>query len=334
MFKSAVYKLTFFYVVLAISLSLFFSVALFYFAHTELKEGLSRQYNELTLKESDSSLRSYRVVNEGLNQASNHLLLDFIYLNVSVLVLSALIGYFLAKRTLRPIQASLLNQTRFAEEASHELKTPLTAIKASSEAELMTNKKNISGYRKLVQANIKDIDKLQELINYLLEIAKEGNIKPENMEKLEIETLINDVLETLQSKADQKQIKIFKDISKTKFRGDKTAIRQLLIIILDNAIKYSKEEKTIEIYSKPQNNNLLIRIKDYGIGISSNELKHVFERFYQAPKQGSSNKSFEGFGLGLFIAREIVKKHSGKITINSKDGDNSYTVIEVLLPLK
>ena len=334
MFKSAVYKLTIFYVILAISISLIFSSVLFYFAHNELQEGLTKQYAELTIKDGDTSIQHYGVLNKELNHASNKLLLIFIYLNLGVLILAALIGYLLAKRTLKPIQRSLMNQTHFAEEASHELKTPLAAIKASSEAELMTNSKNIKSYRKLLKANIKDIDKLQELINYLLEIAREGDIGHLNKQEINIKNIFNEALSVIQIKARPKKI-IFKNkIKSIVFEADPVAIKQLLLIVLDNAIKYSSKDQEIEINTHSAKQELTISIKDHGIGIDKKDLKHVFERFFQANKNKASDLPIDGLGLGLYIAKEIVRRHSGTINIDSHQGNNSGTTIKINLPIK
>ncbi len=326
MFKSAVIKLTLWYVVLALSLSLSFSGILFYFAHNEIKEGLDRQYNELTINEKDT-VRSPRIISANLKESTQHLTADFMLLNVVVVIGASFFGYILAKRTLKPIEEAHDALNRFSMEASHELKTPLTSIRAATETVLITN--DTVNYQKTLQDNLEDINKLDRLTSYLLQVAQNGYDVPHSLnESMNIKTLIMESIKSHQTLIKKHNLKIIKDLQPLQIEANYFSLNQLVNIILDNAIKYNQKNGTIIIATKTEKAKLLIRIEDSGIGINKSDLKNIYNLFYRSKHSSQLN----GFGVGLYLAHQIVARHKGKIDIKSKV--NKGTVVQVWLPLK
>lgn len=324
MFKSAVLKLTLWYVILALSLSLVFSTALYLFTNNEIKEGLRHQYSELTKSETDH-VKSPSIVGEEVQISSGHLILDFLYLNIGVLVLSSLIGYFLAKRTLKPIKEAHIAQVRFSEEASHELKTPLTSLKIATELALIKPKENSNEIISTLKDNLKDINTLENLINYLLLVAR--GEKEDQFEEINSVNIASQAIENVSLLAKSKKIKIETKISKIDFKASKFKMIQLLSILLDNAIKYSPVKTKILLSITKYKNQIVIKIKDQGSGIDKSEISHIFDRYYRS--KNSKNKN--GFGLGLSMAKEIVKKHKGTIEVESKLNKGTSFIIRIPL---
>ena len=130
--------------------------------------------------------------------------------------------------------------------------------------------------------------------------------------------------------AKKKEIKIANEVSKLSTKADKISIIELIVILLDNAIKYSPKKSVVVISSELQRNKVVLSVSDKGVGISYKDLPHLFDRFYRA--DSSRNKSeVEGYGLGLAIAKEIIDKHKGTISVRSILGKGS--TFTVSLPL-
>ncbi len=324
MFKSAVLKLTLWYVMLALALSLAFSTALYLFANKEIQEGLDHQYSELTKAETDQ-VKSPSIIGSELRVSSGHLVLDFFYLNASVLVLSSLAGYFLAKRTLKPIKEAHLAQVRFSEEASHELKTPLTSLKIATELALLKPKENPKELIKTLKDNLKDLNTLDNLINYLLLIAR--GEKEDQFEEINTQEISTQAIENINLLAKSKKIRIDTKVAKINLKASKFKMIQLLSILLDNAIKYSPPKSKILFNINRSNNQVIIKITDQGYGIAEDEIPHIFERYYRSKVFKSKN----GFGLGLSVAKDIVKKHKGTIEVKSKINKGTSFIIKIPL---
>ena len=242
--------------------------------------------------------------------------LVFIFLEVIIFILSRLISEWITK----PARESFEKQKQFIADASHELKTPLSVIVASSEA-LEDNPKE-----KKWLVNIKEeANRMNLLINDLLELAKSEQktdiLKDGDLSKVvELSTL------TFEGKAFESNIKIDYDIdSNIKMKMSENSIKQLVEILLDNAVKHSKEKSTINISLKEDNNQVELLVKNKGEAIPKGEEEKIFERFYRVDK--SRNRNSNRYGLGLAIAKNIVLNHNGKISAYSSDGTTTFKVL-------
>ncbi|MEO6843724.1 MAG: PAS domain S-box protein [Ginsengibacter sp.] len=216
----------------------------------------------------------------------------------------------------------------FISMASHELKTPLTSVKGYVQMLQIKHEKSEDSFL-LNSLNIMDkqIRTLTKLINELLDLSK---IKSAGLnfykEHFEITGLINEIVHEVKHINPHYQISLMVK-EKAMVYADRDRIGQVLINFLTNAIKYSPQSKTIKVECSIQDDNVIIAVQDFGIGISKKDQEKVFERFYRV--EGKNERTFPGFGIGLFIASEIIKRHNGKIWVKSDFGKGSVFSFEI-----
>ncbi|MEO6838469.1 MAG: PAS domain S-box protein [Ginsengibacter sp.] len=218
----------------------------------------------------------------------------------------------------------------FISMASHELKTPLTSIKGYVQMLQMMHEKSEDSFLRTALSTIdRQIKTLTNLITELLDISKikSGGLTF-NKEYFEINDLINEVVDEVKHINPDYQIPVNVE-EKVMIHADRDRIGQVLINFLTNAIKYSPGSNVVEVKCSVENNLLTVAVKDFGIGISRKNQGKVFERFYRV--EGTNERTFPGFGIGLFIASEITKRHNGKIQVESELGKGSVFSFE--LPL-
>jgi PAS domain S-box-containing protein len=205
--------------------------------------------------------------------------------------------------------------------ASHELKTPLTTIKGYTQmVEDKVKDINDEKLNEYLKRTNKYIDKLTDLINDLLDIARiQAGRMTFNKTVFDIYDLIKDCVETVQAGTQTHTVKI-ENNKHIKINGDRLRIEQVLINLLNNAIKYSPEAEKVIIIVEKQENNIILSVKDFGIGIPEDQKEKVFERFYRTE---SAEKNFSGLGVGLYISREIIFRHMGDMWVTSEVGKGS-----------
>jgi PAS domain S-box-containing protein len=210
----------------------------------------------------------------------------------------------------------------FISMASHELKTPITSIKGYVQI-LQSMYKN-SADTVLVQSLDRvhvQIEKLTTLIGDLLDVSKiRTGTLTFHKQRFDMNSLIKEEIEGLEIIYPNHKI-AFENHASTIVFADRERIRQVLINLISNAIKYSPKNGNIIVKSVVEKQRILVSVKDEGIGIDKNYQRKIFERFYRV--EGKSEKTFPGFGIGLFIASEIVKRHKGSIGVESKPGKGS-----------
>lgn len=266
---------------------------------------------------------------ERITEGRGHLLGRLVILNLLVLVVGAAISYYLARRTLQPIENSMVAQDRFVTDASHELRTPLTAILASNEVALRKPHITLKQAKDVIKSNMEEMVKLKDLSDGLLSLARQdtGTIitKPVSLQDVAGEAM-NRVLQAAQAK----QVSIQDDVSAIKVSGDTQSLVQAVTVLLDNAIKYSPEKSTIHLEGHAKDGDGYLSVRDEGTGISPKDLPRIFDRFYRAdPARTASDTS--GHGIGLSIAQKIMEQHHGKITVSSAPDQGSTFTLQ--LPL-
>lgn len=331
MFKEASLKLTVWYLAIIMLISVVFSIALYQLATREVGFGL-RAPQIMTDHMSQDSIIIFQdldqVRNQRVEESRDRILNDLFIFNFIILLAGGVISYKLARRTLEPIEEAHNSQARFTADASHELRTPLSAMRSEIEVALRSKKITEKEIRNLLSSNLEEISRLTILSESLLKLARYQHGLPEStLEKINTEKMISNIVKNIQNKLTSKNIIINKKISTKTLYGDSTMLNELITIILDNAVKYSKENTEINITMKQIGNDSELIISDQGIGISVEDLPHVFERFYRAD---SSRGETQGYGLGLSIAGEIVRLHKGKIDIKSVLGGGSE--VKIILP--
>lgn len=238
--------------------------------------------------------------------AANDLLLTLVISGIAIELIVAGVSFYLAEESIKPVREAYEAQKVFIANASHEIKTPLAAIAANLEAA------DIHGNKWLKNVE-HETEKLTALNNELLTLARTDLIEKSTLDEVELNKLVNEVIQSFESRLSK-----IKFISKLGARGkmklSAADYRQVLSILLDNAIKYS--DKIIQL--RLTNNELMVA--NDGTVIAEKDLPHVFERFYQA------DKSSEGVGLGLSIAKSITMRNGWDLSVSSDDKMTYFTL--------
>ncbi|MGE6540269.1 sensor histidine kinase [Bacillus luti] len=239
------------------------------------------------------------------------------------------IGFFLAGRALVPIQNSWEKQQQFVSDASHELRTPLAVIQSKTDVLFQSPSATIEEKAMDISTISKECRRLSKLVSNLLLLARSDSNQIEMDKKtFGLDKLLEEIIEPYKEIASYQEkamiLKVERDIS---FMGDRERIHQMMVILLDNAMKYTNEGGHIQIDCTQTSGSIRIQVKDDGIGVKEDDIPKLFDRFYQGDKARSTS---EGAGLGLSIANWIVEKHYGKILVESKWGEG--TCFEVILP--
>jgi two-component system OmpR family sensor kinase len=225
--------------------------------------------------------------------------------------------------TLERLDQLFASQQRFLADVSHELRTPLTVIKANADLMRMMKVVDFESLNSIEE----ETDRLTRMVGDLLLLAQaESGKLPLTFQTVELDTILFDVLKELRLLAgDRVQLKI-SEIDQVQVNGDPDRLKQVLVNLISNAIKYTPGKGTVTLeLSKVADQSRLI-IRDTGPGIPAEDLPHIFERFYRAEKSRTRAKS-AGFGLGLSIAYWIINNHGGRIEVDSQeDQGTSFTI--------
>lgn len=310
------------------SLSIGCSVALYHVSSSELARSAERPYSISSVTIGGNDLYN-RQRQEILDQDLGHLKLNLIIFNVIVLVVGGGVSYALARRTLSPIEETLESQTRFTADASHELRTPLTAMQTEIEVGLRNPALSKSEAVELLKSNLEEVAKLKSLSEGLLALARQDNDTSEEPSASLKETL-DEALRPIQKAAQTRKIVISNNAHDLKLKIGPRKLVELIIILVDNAVKYSPTGSEISITSSKDAKNGIINITDQGIGIRATDLPHIFDRFYRADSSRSKIDT-KGYGLGLAIAKKIVDQFGGSIEVRSSVGKGS--TFSIHLPL-
>jgi len=322
-FRSAYIRLTLFYVLIVMVISLSFSAVLYGISYQELGRGLNRQAQSICNAGPSDGFRCSPLIelekirHTQLDESRIHLLLNLVYFNILILLASAILSYLLAKQTLRPIEEMVEAQQRFTADASHELKTPLTAMKTEIEVALRDKKLSLSDTKSIFESNLEEINKLESLASALLRLSKYKEETKFEFSELDLTDIVIEAYEKVESIAKNKAIKFKNNLSSIKVKGDRSSLIELFVILLDNAIKYSPKNSQISIDVEKQDKHALVRVCDSGVGIDKKDLPFIFDRFYRTDSSRTQNES-HGYGLGLAIAKSIAELHDAQISVESK----------------
>lgn len=337
MFQSARLKLTAWYLVLIMAISIVFSIVIYQGIAQEIDRSLRMQQFRIYRIQHPGAIPPTIVLSpdnlpvdysEIYESATNRIRLVLILINAGIFLLAGTAGYFLAGRTLRPIQEMVDEQNRFITDASHELRTPITALRSEIEVNLRDEKLSLAEARSLLESNLEEVQNLQSLSDNLLQLAQHQ--QPQVLEvkpAISVADVLEEAVHKVHSLAKKKSITIErKKIGTIKVKGDKQSLIQLFVILLENAIKYSSEKTTVFITTKSVDHVIQVLVSDQGIGIDKKDIPHIFDRFYRADSS-RTKQDVSGYGLGLSIAKKIIDGHKGEITVKSeKNQGTTFTV--------
>ena len=306
---------------------------------------------------------------EDFDETIRKLLLIMIISIPSSICVTIVVGYFMARKALRPVdqirraavkisssnldekiditgrkdELSRLAETfnaminrlkdafqrinQFSIDVSHELKTPLTILKGETEVALRKEREK-RDYQVLLMSNLEEIDRMSCIIDDLLLLSKADTREIKlNVEEVALRDLIIDVCMDMKVVADKKSVALeTSELEDIRLKGDELKLRRMLLNIVENGIKYSHIGGKVSVSSYVNDGYAKIDIKDNGIGISEEDIKYIFDRFYRADR---SRKRESGSGLGLSISRWIAEAHKGGIEVKSQPAQGSMFTIKL-----
>lgn len=246
-------------------------------------------------------------------------------------VLAVMFAYFISRQNMKPVLKAWDQQQDFVNNAAHELRTPMSVIQGKLETMLIKPESTVRDQSEAIILSLSEVRRLNSLTDNMLTLAKTGS----NMTKIEKEaTDINEFLQKIvapyqeMAMLDDKNVSLEVDVDR-EVAIDQRRIHQLLVLLLDNALKYSDAGAVVEVVASIERKRFILTVADTGRGISAEAKKYIFDRFYREDKTG--NRETGGTGLGLSIAEWIVRAHNGRITVS--DNQPQGTIFKVSLPL-
>lgn len=337
-FLSARLKLTAWYLLIIMFVSVLFSIAVYNLSTHEIQRVIRIQEFRAQHTSDDLFPVSHLPIHidtpsvTDLEDSQARLRTTLVLINLGILVIAGGAGYFLAGRTLRPIEQMVTEQSRFISDASHELKTPLTAIKAEMEVMLRDKDLTLKGARTSVTSNLEEVNNLVSLSNNLLELATYQQTNGTHiLEQVSLLGVLYEAWKKTVALAKRKHITISNTVEDAELKADRQQLIELFVIFLDNAIKYSPEHSTITLSSEKIDHSIKVHIADQGIGIDEKDIPHIFDRFFRVDASRSKNQ-VAGYGLGLSIAKKIIEEHKGSVVVKSTTGKG--TTFTIQLPIK
>ncbi len=246
----------------------------------------------------------------------------------SIFISSLIFGIWLINRG-HKIEVSAEQQTRnFLLSITHELKTPLASIKLTLETMLKRDLKKES--RDTLSGNaVKEIDRLNNLVNDLLLAAKVETFYQPHKENFDVEELLSDIIHDFEDRHEDLKVDFVKPDKAVFILGEKQGLASAFENLLENARKYSFDDVKINVMLASKDNKVFVSFADKGIGIVDADKKKVFEKFYRVGSEDT--RKAKGTGLGLYIVNEVIKAHNGKIAIS--DNQPKGTVFKIILPV-
>jgi signal transduction histidine kinase len=230
------------------------------------------------------------------------------------------------------LERSFSSLRRFTADASHELKTPLTVLRGGIERSI-THPETPSDVMETLEETLVEVNRMTEMVDALLTLARvdEGRATL-HLEPLDMAPILGEVVETAGMLGEQAGIEVSVELEEEAFavRGDGSRLRQLLMNLVSNAIKYTPAGGLVRLRAGRDGNQIRISVHDTGIGIAPGDLPYIFDRFWRADLARSRTGTRPGSGLGLAISRWIAEAHGGRIEVQSRSGRG--TTFTVTLP--
>lgn len=301
----------------------------------ELKIGNKYSYRGLNFIFEGNDIVDSRYVQLLINVDSEKAIVNNYFQIISASIVVGIVCSFfasvvLSKKTLKPLEENVIRQMEFVQNVSHELRTPLTIIQAKQELLLQEPNAKIIDKSEDISLTLNETKRLTKLVKDLLILSRaDSNKLVIQKENINIDEYIKGIISPYKEIAEMESKNIELDLNyKLDIDVDTNKIYQLIIILLDNAIKYTEENDKIKIKTYMKDNKCVIEVSDTGIGVSEEGLKRIFERFYR--EDTARGRETGGSGLGLSIANYIVTAHGG--TIKASHNSPKGTIFTIRLP--
>ena len=331
MFKSATVKLTAWYLLLLMLLSVVFSSAIYHLASVEIHNRLD--HFQMTMQRSQGPKPLFNepggrfdvITTNEQEAASSNLALSLVYVNLFVLFAGGFLSYYLARRHLRPIEKTHEAQSRFTSDASHELRTPLAVMRTEIEVAIKDKDATNEELREVLQSNLEEVKKLTKLSEMLLDLSRMDNAKLD-MKPVKLNELANEIANSFRLPSNRITVKTDREVIA---RGNEVALGDAMRVLIDNALQYSPDSSIVTVAVSKSSDVAKFEVTNFGSGIDQEKLPHIFERFYRADSS-RTNGPTKGYGLGLALAKKIIDLHNG--TISAESVPDKQTKFTITLP--
>lgn len=321
-FLRAKLKLTFFYTVGVLVILVIFSLVVYNLFVQNISENFEYEGPEY---EGNTNIEA-----QILEKVQDRLQAILLTVDGLIIILVGGISYYLAGKTLKPIESAYAKQKKFLADSAHELRTPIAVMKTGAEAVLGDEASKKEEYKKLAEDFLEELNYLTDMVNDLLFLAREDNLHTLEYVKTDLGALVHKQIGLIVPYAKAHQVCLEKNIKGIFFvKGNREHLRRLVANLIKNAIDYNYAGGKVLISLQQEKKEAILKVVDTGIGISQEGIMHVFDRFYKADQARVGKNS--GAGLGLSIVKEIVNTHKGKIKVNSEI--NKGTEIIISLPI-
>ena len=251
-------------------------------------------------------------------QVREDLLESFLFTDGVLLVIAALVGYWLAGITLQPIEEAAERQRRFVSDASHEMRTPLTILQTDLENELSVTTDTTT--RERATSQLEEVERMGRLVTDLLTLSRlDEAATPEVWQDVSLNELMQEAATRFQAIAERQQVILTVDLPVGKdlrIRTNKELLLQALSNVIKNAIAYNRPQGTVTLILRQHGREMTLAVRDTGPGISQEHQRHIFDRFYRADE--SRSRQTGGSGLGLSIVQSIMEQLHGSVDLESK----------------
>ncbi len=307
-FKAAVVRLTAFYTGGVFLVLLIFTLLVYGLFAAEIGVLHEEQESQQTTEEEQEPL---------FEEITENLFNILLFSDALLLFLTVFASYFLARKTLAPLEATYMQQKRFVADAAHELRTPLAVLKAGGEV-LLQQERTTDQYMQFTAESLEEINRLIDLSNDLLLLAQKNGSK-QTQERVSLSKIVLQQSEGMRLYAETKKVELTVNVDEDVYiLGRLNDLSRLILNLLKNAIDYNKQNGVVRIVLAKNASLAVLTVEDTGIGIQSTDIPHIFDRFYKVDRARTQNAS--GSGLGLSIVKEIVEGHKGIIHVQSTPG--------------
>lgn len=316
-FKSAHFSLSMLYFLILLAIIGIFNIVIFYSINTNTMEISTPPIETSFSKDKNNygtdELRE-KIITARNKRASEQITESILILDFLILLAGGIGSFWLAHRALEPLEKAHKLQSEFVSNASHEIRTPLAAIQLETEIILKDKTASKDELREVLESNLEEAKSLTAMVKMLLSLSKINEEIPLSAVNL------NEIIKARISKFPDAEKKIkFEDGKEFIVQNNETAIDEIAMILIDNALKYNISKEPIEVKIFRQNRQAVLEISNFSNEISQDELNKYFDRFYRCDKVRSCNNHTEGYGLGLAIAKKLAEEtHSVILAKNEK----------------